>query len=217
MTPAAPTTIPRAAAPARPPWIVLTGGPGGGKTAVLDAVRARLGDRLAYVPEAATIVFGGGFPRPTCDHELRCAQLAIYRVQEQLESLAEASGRPTLLDRSLVDGSAYWPAGREGLLAEVGAPLDAVLLRYDLVLHLEVPRAELGYDRTNPVRTEDAGEASRIDRRIVASWEGHPNLVLVPSTPRFETKLEDCLARITSFLDRAPIRPSPAPSEEKLR
>ena len=43
--------------------IVLTGGPGGGKTTAADLFRRELGERVVVVPESATILFGGGFPR----------------------------------------------------------------------------------------------------------------------------------------------------------
>ena len=41
--------------------IVLTGGPGGGKTTAADLFRREIGDRVVLVPEAATILFQGGF------------------------------------------------------------------------------------------------------------------------------------------------------------
>src|SRR5687768_10782133 len=37
--------------------IVLTGGPGGGKTTAADLFRREIGDRVVIVPEAATILF----------------------------------------------------------------------------------------------------------------------------------------------------------------
>ena len=43
--------------------IVLTGGPGAGKTAVLELVRQEFCAHVQVRPEAAGIVFGGGFPR----------------------------------------------------------------------------------------------------------------------------------------------------------
>ena len=61
--------------------IVLTGGPGGGKTAVLDMLRHELCEHVAILPEAAGIVFGGGFPRNHKADVRRAAQRAIYHVQ----------------------------------------------------------------------------------------------------------------------------------------
>ena len=43
--------------------IVLTGGPGGGKTTAADLFRREIGNRVVIVPEAATLLFQGGFPR----------------------------------------------------------------------------------------------------------------------------------------------------------
>ena len=43
--------------------IVLTGGPGGGKTTAADLFRREIGEGVVIVPEAATMMFSGGFPR----------------------------------------------------------------------------------------------------------------------------------------------------------
>ena len=43
--------------------IVLTGGPGAGKTAVLELVRQHFCEHVHVLSEAASVVFGGGFPR----------------------------------------------------------------------------------------------------------------------------------------------------------
>jgi adenylylsulfate kinase-like enzyme len=45
-----------------PKLIVVTGGPGAGKTALLEVARKALCSHVALLPEAATILFGGGFP-----------------------------------------------------------------------------------------------------------------------------------------------------------
>ena len=42
--------------------IVLTGGPGGGKTTAADLFRREIGENIVIVPEAATMMFSGGFP-----------------------------------------------------------------------------------------------------------------------------------------------------------
>ena len=47
--------------------IVLTGGPGGGKTTAADLVRREIGERVVLFPEAATMIFMGGVPRCTED------------------------------------------------------------------------------------------------------------------------------------------------------
>jgi predicted ATPase len=70
--------------------IVLTGGPGAGKTAVLELVRQQFCAHVEVLPEAAGIVFGGGFPRTGSLEWRRGAQRAIFFVQRELESIGEA-------------------------------------------------------------------------------------------------------------------------------
>lgn len=69
---------------------MLTGGPGGGKTTAADLFRRELGERVVVVPEAATLVFSGGFPRCPAPPELLSAQRAIYHVQRNLEDVQSA-------------------------------------------------------------------------------------------------------------------------------
>lgn len=43
--------------------IVVTGGPSGGKTTLIEALQKDLKGKVAVVPEAASILYRGGFPR----------------------------------------------------------------------------------------------------------------------------------------------------------
>ena len=43
--------------------IALTGGPNGGKTTALSVLKETFGNKIELVPEAATLIFSGGFPR----------------------------------------------------------------------------------------------------------------------------------------------------------
>ena len=67
--------------------IALTGGPGAGKTAVLELLKRSVCEHVALLPEAAGIVFGGGFPRRTESVALAAAQRAIYHIQCELEAV----------------------------------------------------------------------------------------------------------------------------------
>ena len=42
--------------------VVLTGGPGAGKTAVLELIRQNFCKHVKVLPESAGILFGGGIP-----------------------------------------------------------------------------------------------------------------------------------------------------------
>jgi predicted ATPase len=104
--------------------VVLTGGPGAGKTAVLELVRATACRHVRILPEAASVVFGGGFPRHDGFEERRAAQRAIFHVQRELETLGEAEGAAILLcDRGTLDGLAYWPGSPDDLWAAVHSSL----------------------------------------------------------------------------------------------
>lgn len=149
--------------------VVLTGGPGAGKTAVLELVRATACRHVRVLPEAASIVFGGGFPRGDPSEERRAAQRAIFHVQRELEALGEAEGAAILLcDRGTLDGLAYWPGDPADLWAAVHSSLEAELQRYAAVIHLRTPTAGEGYNHGNPIRTESApgrGTDRRTHRR----------------------------------------------------
>ncbi len=140
----------------------MTGGPGAGKTAVLELVRHSLCEHVKVLPEAAGIVFGGGFPRSPSDQSKRAAQRAIFYVQRELEAAVEDDGLAIVLcDRGTVDGGAYWP-GPGDLWTATGTTLDDQLARYHAVIHLRTPIR--GYNHRNPLRVESALEARAIRR-----------------------------------------------------
>ena len=174
--------------------IVLTGGPGAGKTAVLEMVRQVLCKHLWIVPEAAGILFGGGFPRGAALAQRQAAQRAIYFVQRELETgTASEDLAIALCDRGTVDGEAYWP-GPGDLWSAVATTKAAELRRYDAVIHLRTPRPHQGYNHANPLRVEEVEEALAIDERIAAAWANHPRRHLVPAAADFLEKASRALA-----------------------
>jgi predicted ATPase len=179
--------------------IVLTGGPGAGKTATLELIRQAFCKHVHVLPEAATIVFGGGFPRERRLEVRRAAQRAIFHVQRELEATAAAHDCAIVLcDRGTVDGLAYWP-GPDDMLHPLGTTLRDELARYDAVIHLRTPLE--GYDTTsNPLRTESAAEAAAIDDRIAAIWSSHPRRFQIPAAPDFFAKVERALAIVRAEL-----------------
>lgn len=168
--------------------VVLTGGPGAGKTAVLEVIRQSFCSHVHVLPEAAGILFGGGFPRGHEAEVRRAAQRAIFHVQCELEAAGDV-GNPAvvLCDRGTIDGGAYWP-GPEDLWLSVGTTLQKQLRRYDAVIHLRTPSADKGYNHVNPLRTESAQDAAAIDARIAELWREHPRRFQVESTPDFFAK-----------------------------
>lgn len=185
-----------------PKLVVLTGGPGAGKTAVLEIARRSLCSHVAVLPETAGIVFGGGFPRRDTVPARCGAQRAIFHVQVELEQvlLDERRAAIGLCDRGTIDTVAYWPSPVEDLWRDVGSDKATELARYAAVIHLRTPTDLMGYDHSNPLRTERVEDALRLDRLLDQAWAGHPNRHIVDSDVSFVDKASRALELIRTEL-----------------
>lgn len=168
--------------------VVVTGGPGAGKTAVLEVAQREFCRHVVVLPEAAGILYGGGFPRRAEGPVREAAQRAIFHVQVELERMVreERVAAVALCDRGTIDGLAYWPRSPEEYWRQVGTTHEAELARYAAVIHLRTPLH--GYNRDNPLRVESAAEAAIIDERLARAWAPHPRLYTVDSTRDFVAK-----------------------------
>src|SRR5579862_2997894 len=101
--------------PSKTRKIVLTGGPCAGKTTLTQVISRVFHQDIVVVPEAASLLFTGGFPRWAEPEARRATQRTIYHVQSGLEA-AYASKYPDkilVLDRGTIDGAAYWTDGTD--------------------------------------------------------------------------------------------------------
>jgi predicted ATPase len=201
--------------------VVLTGGPGAGKTAVLELIRQSLCEHVVVLPEAAGIVFGGGFPRGQSVPVHCAAQRAIFFVQRELEAAAGSRNPAIVLcDRGTVDGAAYWP-GPDTLWSSVGVTRVDALARYDAVIHLRSPSWAHGYDRVNPLRLETPEDAARVDERIALEWDGHPRVLVVQATEDFVVKADLAVDLVRAELPVCcrthPVRMPTAPTADGSR
>jgi predicted ATPase len=172
--------------------IVLTGGPGGGKTTAADLFRREIGQRVVVVPEAATILFQGGFPRSREPEARRFAQTTIFEMQRSLEDVQATlyPHRTLLCDRGTIDGAAYWPGAARGYFSAVGTTFETELRRYAAVIFFET--AAVGgasIEGGNPVRNESLDEAVNLDCRLRALWSRHPRFILIPHERSFFKKI----------------------------
>jgi predicted ATPase len=173
----------------QPKLVVLTGGPGGGKTAILEMARRYFCKHVVILPEAASIIFGGGFPRLDTAAGRRSSQRAIFRVQRELERIAvEAKPAVVLCDRGTIDGLAYWQGTHKSFFDEFETDAATELARYASVIHVEIPSSSTMYQR-NGMRHESIVQARSLDRRIARAWSAHPRQLVVGSQAGFLDKL----------------------------
>jgi predicted ATPase len=163
---------------------VLTGGPGAGKTAVLELIRQSFCRHVVVLPEAAGIVFGEQDEACT-----RAAQRAIFYVQRELEHVGDSHNPAIVLcDRGTLDGLAYWPGAPDEFWSSLATTRREQFARYDTVIHLRTPGSEHGYNHRNPLRTESAAAAAEIDGRILQVWAEHPRRFVIESSATFLDK-----------------------------
>lgn len=181
--------------------IVLTGGPSAGKTALVTIIEKEFFGQVAVVPEAASILFKGGFPRKPTLLNIKHQQRAIYFLQVELEGLIEAEnpGKIIICDRGTLDGSAYLQGSITDFYKEVGSSLEKEIQRYDYVLHLESPDA-LYYDFSNPLRLEQPLQARQLDEKIKAVWSSHPHRHITKNNRNFSEKVADVLEKVRAII-----------------
>lgn len=192
--------------PARPPKIVLTGGPSGGKTTLAAAIQKEFASHVIIVPEAASIVFGGGWPRRKTVVGVQHQQKAIYFLQRELEQLivGENPDRLIICDRGSLDGVAYWPGPgpSSDFLVETGSSVENEIQRYDWILHLDTAPASY-YDLTNPLRNESFEEAWKLNERIKQAWAAHPQRLVIDNNEagHFIEKLQRALFVVGKIIE----------------
>lgn len=206
-------------------FVVLTGGPCGGKTQALGRLTAKLEDSgydVYLVGETPTLLINGGcqYPGEAKEAELIEFETALIHLQIQMEEsfrrVADSTPRPSVvfLDRALLDVSAYLPPEMwRRVLAANRLTEEAILKRYHLVLHLVTAAdgAESFYTLSNnTARRETAEEARALDRRIADAWRAHPSFTLVGNESDFEHKLERVVDAVNGFLGEAPSEPPPS-------
>jgi predicted ATPase len=190
--------------------IVLTGGPGAGKSVVSTAIAARWPGRVVRVAESATSVYAGlGTRWDKLDLEgRRRVQRLIYHNQVQQEQAATDAqpDKLLLLDRGTIDGAAYWPDGPDAYWADLGTTVAAELARYDAVVWLETAAALGIYDgdASNPVRFESPLAAIESGRLLQSLWGEHPRLHHVAAFAAIEDKIDAVDEILRPWFDAGP-------------
>lgn len=181
--------------------IAITGGPSGGKTTLIEALKKEFGQKIKIAPEAASILYKGGFPRIKNYSGYFHAQKAILTTQNELEQLLMENFPDRLLvcDRGSLDSLAYWPDTEEHFFKTIGSTREKELAKYDWLLHLDTA-FETDYDTSNPIRTEDFNEAMLLNEKIKKAWEGHPRRVIFTAEKDFFTKMRNATDIVAEIL-----------------
>lgn len=185
--------------------VVVTGGPGGGKTTALDLFRRELCHKIAVVPEAATVLFSSGITRSDNEQLIKMVQKTIFHLQKNLENIYKVQYPERLLvcDRGSLDGLAYWPGTESDFFKEVNSTFEEEIARYDAVIFFESAGAT-GHDisSNNPVRNESSEQAARIDVKLQKIWSRHPQFYFVGSSESFVRKIMFGIMTLENVINR---------------
>jgi len=177
--------------------IVLTGGPGGGKTTLMHELRARDPEakRWVFVPEAAPLVFRAGLDARDPNFQ---ATVLAYQLELEATGAAQAGpGQVLVCHRGTLDPLAYWLRNgwnEQDFFALTKTTRAEHFQRYCGVLHLQTTAidAEAHYRRWPAAhRPETVTEAADLDQCCHQAWYRHPNYVLLTNQGRdWPTKSE---------------------------
>ncbi|MCT4640845.1 MAG: ATP-binding protein [Bacteriovoracaceae bacterium] len=183
-------------------FIVLTGGPGAGKTAILELIKHLLSKDICVLAESAGILFDGGFPRLSNNKAMLATQKAIFSIQEQMEEAisGEKSWKYALCDRGTLDGLAYWIEDEASFYRNFNTNPKEQFQRYLAVIHLRTPTLEQGYNNSNPNRIETVQQALAIDEKIKKIWSPHASYYEIPSGIDFSEKVKKTLSIINGLV-----------------
>ena len=183
--------------------IVVTGGPGGGKTTALDLFQRELKSAVKIVPEAATLLFGHGLDRDVGNEDRKLLQRSIYRMQISLEGIFRDfyADRLLICDRGTLDGLAYWPDTDESYFESISTSFEAEISRYRAVIFFQTAAIH-GEDvkSNNPYRTEDSRTAVALDTKLERVWSRHHDFHYIPAQLSFMAKINHGLETIAHVL-----------------
>lgn len=190
---------------------VLTSGPCGGKTTIMDLFRERYGAWMQCVPEVATLIMGnvGIVPPPRGEiMQQNSFQRMLYNIQLELEDVSDLQayreGKTLLLmDRGTPDGIPH-VGDIQKFCALNGTTLEREYARYDAVGFLDSPPEEV-YNlmkSNNPNRRETYAEAVAQSEYLFRIWNRHPKFAqLVSASDDFAGKVETASAWVQTLRD----------------
>ena len=166
-----------------PVRIVITGGPGSGKTEFFERLKTEKElDGFLFFEELARRILS---ENPAIRNHTAALHREIY--QQQVSREEAAGSRSFITDRGTVDAFAFHPETMHG----IGTTLEREYNRYTAVIQLG-SAAALGeqYYRRDEVRRESVAEAMEIENAVRNVWSRHPGYAFLPAHEDFEEKYD---------------------------
>lgn len=184
--------------------IAFTGGPSAGKTSIIEIIQRKYPSYFISVPEAASILYSGGFPRIKGDDAMKHIQRAIYFTIKELEDMYEKlyPDKIQLCDRGTLDGIAYWPKDSDvDFIKSVGTNMNDELDRYDILIHLKSPSSPELY-KLSSTRNEGHKLAVELDRKTQDAWSLHKRRFIIDDEKDFLIKVEKAIKIVEEQLNQ---------------
>lgn len=201
--------------------IVLTGGPGSGKTTVLDGLVSNYkekGYKVIVVPETATELITRGISPvdgtiSMIDFQdlVLMTQLSKEAVVNRMLEFSKVKDTIIIYDRGTLDGLAYVSKDEfelvlKGLKFEgINSNLLKLLNAYDLVIDL-VGSKEFYTTENNKARRENPDEAMKIGKSTLKAWLGHNKVKIVLPQERIEDKTQEVIRIIDESLEEVQVK-----------
>lgn len=195
--------------------IVLTGGPCGGKTKSIKALKVFLTDlgyKVIVIPEIATETIMDGFvPSDECITQFDFQKI-IFEIQLLKENLYREmcsklnnSKIVIISDRGLMDNKIYLSDEEfNELKKEHQMSENDIFERYDAVFHLVSTATEKGgfYNKSSNVcRLEDLEGARILEKKGIEVWKEHKSFYIIDFEKEFEIKLHKLKIAIMDVLE----------------
>ena len=198
--------------------IVLTGGPGSGKTTVIEGIKKYFGSKykVIVVDETASYLINMGI-RPFGEGAINLIdfqeivlkmQLAKEEIVDRSIELLDDENIIIVYDRGVLDNCAY--ISEEEFQEILGRlkkkyTISELMERYDLVINL-VSRKDLYTTENNPARSEDVDTALELGNRTLYSWIGHKNVKIVQPKDDIEDKVNEVINHMNNILNEREIK-----------
>lgn len=198
--------------------VVLTGGPGSGKTTVIESIQKNFGSKykIIIVDETASHLINMGI-RPFGESQVPLLDFQELVLREQLtkEDLVNKSldfipndNILIIYDRGILDNCAYISKEEfQEILnrLEEKHTINEFLNRYDLIVNL-VSRKDFYTTDNNPARTEAVEEALNLGNKTLQAWLGHNNLKIVLPKDDINEKIKEVLNHINKILEEKQVK-----------